>query len=107
MATPTFTYSTTDTGGRTDLSPATYTLPVGTTVSGTVFEDVNYGGGTGRPAGTAGTSARPGATVELYDASGNYLTSTTTNASGPVHLRRRCGRYLFGARGGCHGKLLA
>ncbi|RZK57390.1 MAG: hypothetical protein EOO59_09145, partial [Hymenobacter sp.] len=49
---------------------------------GYVFEDPNYGGGAGRPLGTSGTSPRAGATVELYDASGNFVGSATTNASG-------------------------
>ncbi len=51
-------------------------------LSGTVFEDVNYGGGAGRDRVTAGGVVRSGARVELFDASGNYVTSTTTNASG-------------------------
>ena len=63
------------------------------TISGTVFEDVNYGGGAGRPYVTANTSAiasgfasnnilRPGARVELYDNTGAFVSSTTTNALG-------------------------
>jgi hypothetical protein len=63
---------------------------VGAVLAGTVFEDVNYGGGSGRSLANALTAntafgttiQRPGATVELYDASGNYISSTTTNASG-------------------------
>ena len=57
-------------------------------IAGTVFEDVNYGGGPGRNLATAVASAptftvpRPGATVELYDAGGNFLLSTVTNATG-------------------------
>ena len=62
-------------------------------ISGTVFEDVNYGGGAGRPYVTANTSAiasgfasnnilLPGATVELYDNTGAFVSSTTTNALG-------------------------
>jgi hypothetical protein len=51
-------------------------------ITGTVFEDVNYGGGAGRNLAGSGGVARPGATVELYNATGNYITSTTTNASG-------------------------
>ncbi len=58
-----------------------------------VFDDVNYGGGSGRDFATANSSAvssgfasgaigRSGATVELYDASGNYVTSTTTDSTG-------------------------
>ena len=79
-----FTYSATDNGGRTDLTPATYTIPFAptTTIAGTVFEDGNYGGGAGRNLGTAGTSGRPNATVELYDAAGTLVATTTTNGSG-------------------------
>ncbi len=62
-------------------------------VGGTVFEDVNYGGGAGRPYLTANTSAttsgfvsgsirRPNATVELYDNTGAYRSSTATDALG-------------------------
>ena len=65
----------------------------GQSVTGTVFEDVNYGGGAGRTYATANTSAtasgfasgaigRPGARVELYDAAGAFITTTTTNAAG-------------------------
>ncbi|MDH3647976.1 MAG: hypothetical protein OER80_14540, partial [Gammaproteobacteria bacterium] len=51
-------------------------------VSGTVFEDVNYGGGAGRDQATASGVARSGARVELYDAAGVYVTFTTTDGSG-------------------------
>ncbi len=62
-------------------------------VAGTVFEDVNYGGGAGRTYATADASAsasgfttgsirRPGARVELYNSSGAFLTATTTDAVG-------------------------
>ncbi|MBL7986084.1 MAG: HYR domain-containing protein, partial [Flavobacteriales bacterium] len=57
----------------------------GSTISGTVFEDVNYGGGAGRDKATAlgnGGSGRSGVRVELYDGSGNFNASTTTDASG-------------------------
>jgi uncharacterized repeat protein (TIGR01451 family) len=51
-------------------------------IQGTVFEDVNYGGGLGRSlAGSAGV-ARPGTRVELYSSAGAYLEADTTNASG-------------------------
>jgi hypothetical protein len=63
------------------------------TISGRVFDDVNYGGGAGRDYATANSSAiasgfatgaigRSGAVVELYDSSGNFLTSTTTDSNG-------------------------
>jgi hypothetical protein len=54
-------------------------------IVGTVYEDVNYGGGAGRNWATAsgnGGSARPAARVELFNAAGAFVTSTTTDASG-------------------------
>ncbi|MGI4870486.1 MAG: T9SS type A sorting domain-containing protein [Janthinobacterium lividum] len=55
-------------------------------LTGSVFEDPNYGGGAGRPfSGTSGTSGLSGATVELYSSvanGGTYLQTTTTNSSG-------------------------
>ena len=55
-------------------------------VTGIVFEDVNYGGGAGRNRSSAGGVPIDGATVELYDGGGSFVTNTTTNASG---------RYVF------------
>jgi hypothetical protein len=52
------------------------------TISGTVFEDPNYGGGAGRPSSTPTTSGRDGAIVELYDITGAYLKNTTTSGGG-------------------------
>jgi uncharacterized repeat protein (TIGR01451 family) len=54
------------------------------TISGTVFEDPNYGGGAGRNLATATTSPRDGATVELYrnDGTGTYFGTTTTSGGG-------------------------
>ncbi|MBL7950886.1 MAG: HYR domain-containing protein, partial [Flavobacteriales bacterium] len=57
----------------------------GGSISGTVFEDVNYGGGAGRDRATAlanGGSGRPLARAELYDASGNFVAFSLTDASG-------------------------
>jgi hypothetical protein len=58
-------------------------------ISGTVFEDVNYGGGVGRDyataladAGGSFTIERDSVTVELYDDAGSYLGSDTTAADG-------------------------
>jgi hypothetical protein len=62
--------------------------PASVTISGTVFEDVNYGGGAGRDLITANADAGPftlerdNVTVELYDSGGNYVGSTTTAADG-------------------------
>jgi hypothetical protein len=54
----------------------------GLTLSGTVFEDVNYGGGAGRSLAGASGVGRQNARVELYDGSGNFVNSALTNASG-------------------------
>jgi uncharacterized repeat protein (TIGR01451 family) len=59
-----------------------------TAITGRVFEDVNYGGGSGRNFNAAATAApgfpagRPGVRVELYDSAGSFLDSTTTDADG-------------------------
>ena len=55
-------------------------------ISGTVFEDVNYGGGAGRSLSASSGVGRPNARVELYDAAGNFLTSTVTDATGKYTL---------------------
>jgi len=62
------------------------------TLSGVVFEDVNYGGGAGRPSTASGTVARSGATVELY--SGNNLVGTTTTDAN--------GKYTFNVANGTY-----
>jgi uncharacterized repeat protein (TIGR01451 family) len=61
-------------------------------ISGKVFEDVNYGGGSGRSFSASGGVGRPNARVELYDASGNFVTSTTTDASGNYTLSGAAGQ---------------
>lgn len=55
-------------------------------MSGTVFEDVNYGGGAGRSLTTSSGVGRPNARVELYDSTGAFLTSTLTDATGKYTL---------------------
>jgi uncharacterized repeat protein (TIGR01451 family) len=61
-------------------------------LSGYVYEDVNYGGGAGRPRTASGTVGRAGATVELY--SGTTLVSTTTTDAN--------GQYTFGTTPGTY-----
>jgi SdrD B-like domain/Right handed beta helix region len=51
-------------------------------ISGTVFEDVNYGGGLGRSQTTSSGVGRPNATVELYNSVGSYVRTTTTDNNG-------------------------
>jgi VCBS repeat-containing protein len=70
------------------------------TISGTVFEDVNFGGGSGRDYSTATTAASlfdidaEGAIVELYDASGNFVISTTTDNNGQYSFDVAAGNYF-------------
>ena len=52
------------------------------TITGRVFEDTNYGGGAGRPFGTAGTLGVENARVEIYNASNAFLVALTTDATG-------------------------
>ena len=62
-------------------------------ISGTIFADVNYGGGAGRNYNTANNSAtasgfaagsirRPGARVELYDNTGTFVAAAITDSNG-------------------------
>ena len=51
-------------------------------ISGTVFEDTNYGGGSGRDLATSSGGRVNGATVELYSPSSGYVSSTTTASDG-------------------------
>jgi uncharacterized repeat protein (TIGR01451 family) len=60
----------------------TIVTTVSSPITGTVFEDQAYGGGAGRSRVVSGGAVAPGARVELYDASGNYKTFATTDASG-------------------------
>jgi hypothetical protein len=68
-------------------------------ISGTVFEDVNYGGGIGRDLTTAAADApsftvgRSGVTVELYNAGGNFVTGTATVAGGSYSFNVAAGTY--------------
>jgi hypothetical protein len=79
----------TNAAGPADTSEFGPNLPVSATViSGTVFEDVNFGGGIGRDLATASADApsfavgRDGVTVELYDNAGNFISSATTAGGG-------------------------
>jgi parallel beta-helix repeat protein len=61
-----------------------YALPIisPATITGTVFEDPNYGGGLGRPLSTIGISSRANARVELYDSTGIYKGFALTDSNG-------------------------
>ena len=71
--------------GTSEFSP-TVNIAAPTGISGTVFEDVNYGGGAGRTISASGTTGITAATVELYNASGTFVTSTTTASDGSYTL---------------------
>jgi uncharacterized repeat protein (TIGR01451 family) len=60
----------------------TIVTTVSSPITGTVFEDADYGGGAGRTRAVSGGAGVSSARVELYDASGSYVTATTTDASG-------------------------
>ncbi|MHA7059935.1 Calx-beta domain-containing protein [Aquimarina sp. M1] len=51
-------------------------------ITGTVFEDINYPGGSGRNQTVALGTGLINVTVELYDDSDNLIETTTTDASG-------------------------
>jgi len=51
-------------------------------ISGRVFEDINYGGGAGRNFISASGIGRQNVRVELYNGSGNFIGFTNTNTSG-------------------------
>jgi uncharacterized repeat protein (TIGR01451 family) len=51
-------------------------------IVGTVFEDVNYGGGAGRNRVGAAGVGRPGVRVETYDAAGAFIHADSTDAAG-------------------------
>ncbi|MCL6267962.1 beta strand repeat-containing protein [Flagellimonas myxillae] len=51
-------------------------------INGTVFEDVNYPGGSGRDMATASGAGVENATLELYDSSNVYIESVTSDNNG-------------------------
>jgi uncharacterized repeat protein (TIGR01451 family) len=80
LGTP-FTTRSDGNGGLIGSQPTTVTVTA-PTITGSVFEDVNYGGGAGRTlAGSAGALIA-GARAELYDSTGTYVANVSTNASG-------------------------
>jgi trimeric autotransporter adhesin len=62
-------------------------------VFGTVFEDVNYGGGPGRALADSAGIGRPAVRVELYDEAGSYLEATTTDGAGRYSFEVPAGLY--------------
>jgi uncharacterized repeat protein (TIGR01451 family) len=76
------TTTTTNQGTNPTADSDTRTLTINATVTGVVFEDVNYGGGSGRPATASGAVGRANATVEFYTNAGAYVGATTTGTNG-------------------------
>ena len=73
-------------GGNAIDSPSPTPVTFQPSISGVVFEDVNYGGGAGRSRATSSGVGRPGARVELYNGSGatatfNQATLTASDGS--------------------------
>jgi len=78
------TLSATATDGSNNTSEfgANYAIAAIVSLSGTVFEDLNYGGGAGRDRATSSGVVRSGTRVELYNNSGSFVDNTTTDGSG-------------------------
>lgn len=51
-------------------------------ITGTVFEDINYGGGAGRPLATAGVATVNGVRMELFNAAGTFVATVNTAGAG-------------------------
>ncbi len=68
--------------GEREASAIASVTIVGQNVSGNVFEDANYGGGSGRSKTASFGTNVVGATVELYDNLGKFVRSTTTDTNG-------------------------
>ncbi|OGX88006.1 hypothetical protein BEN48_10600 [Hymenobacter glacialis] len=70
--------TTSDPGDSPSPTPVTFQPAI----FGSVFEDVNYGGGAGRDLPASQGVSRSGARVELYSSTGAFISATTTDASG-------------------------
>ncbi len=55
-------------------------------ISGTVFEDVNYGGGSGRSLAASSGVPIPNAIVELYDSAGAFVDFQITDPTGKYYF---------------------
>jgi hypothetical protein len=74
------TASATDPSGQTsEFGPAVFVVDA---ISGIVFEDLNYGGGTGRSRAAAAGVPVANARVELFNGAGTFLGADTTDAQG-------------------------
>ena len=80
------------------------------TISGTVFEDSNYGGGAGRSLAASGGAPIPTVRMELYNAAGAFVSTQNTTAAGTfsfaglgagTYTVRAANRSIASTRGGC------
>lgn len=76
--------ATVGTVGTSEFSPTVSYSNAKGEIKGTIFEDINYGGGVGRPLSTLGTVGINGAVLELYNAKGVLVASTSSAASGSL-----------------------
>lgn len=64
-------------------------------LNGTVFEDITYSGGAGRSLAASGGAPVPNARIELYNAAGNFMRATNTDAAGAYSfLNLSAGNYF-------------
>ncbi|WP_167856890.1 DUF6923 family protein [Hymenobacter aquaticus] len=63
-------------------TPSATPIRFGVSIQGTVFEDINYGGGLGRDQLTSQGRGISNVRVELYTAGGAFVNSTNTDADG-------------------------
>ena len=96
---------------RNQNTPDTYTssgseqTPPSLWIRGRVFEDKNYGGGAGRSLSASSGIGRPGAVVELYNASGTFWTPAPPTPRG-ITRGHLLGGELHRPGGQLHGALL-
>lgn len=64
--------------GTSEFSPTVGYSTAKGEIKGSIFEDLNYGGGAGRPLSTQGTVGINNAVIELYNASGVKVESTSS-----------------------------
>ncbi|TGE27645.1 beta strand repeat-containing protein [Hymenobacter metallicola] len=67
-----------------------------TAIQGTVFEDVNFGGGLGRTQATSNGPGLANVRVELYGGGGAFLTSVLTDANGNYEFTTGAGGAALG-----------
>lgn len=76
--------------GTNDPTPAnnsnTDTNAISLSLSGRVYEDMNYGGGSGRSQAASSGVAVANARVELFNSAGTFVTFATTNATGDYNF---------------------